>query len=316
MAGVGKAVGVFIDDLLNKVVVVTLPRYMHKSADRDTPHDLREMASNPVFDVSNVCRYYYEESAQEYWGRDDFPCVMLPYERMTFEAGYGKFIRSSVYGETSFGELTRNRRIVVFAQKLAAQDYLFTAGDYLTDKHILSYPIAYMRVQVDEHGAVTYMSEPTALTKEELSDSDAIRSILSSVRSHFYVALLSLSFINTTNVVIDRHEPLNPFRKEKVRAAKKPKAQGAYHTIRIVAPGSTTRRATVARQQGASSAPVAIVRGHFAHYGPEYGRGLLFGKLAGRFWVSPHSRGTDVETALAEERRPNNRYTVQVKRDR
>jgi hypothetical protein len=34
------------------------------------------------------------------------------------------------------------------------------------------------------------------------------------------------------------------------------------------------------------------VRGSYHRYGPEYGRGLLFGKYAGRFWVPPHVRGS------------------------
>jgi hypothetical protein len=31
--------------------------------------------------------------------------------------------------------------------------------------------------------------------------------------------------------------------------------------------------------------PQGFVRGHYAHYGPAYDRGLLFGKYAGKFWI-------------------------------
>jgi hypothetical protein len=37
--------------------------------------------------------------------------------------------------------------------------------------------------------------------------------------------------------------------------------------------------------------PLSAVRGHFASYGPAYGRGLLFGRLEGRFWIPQHVRG-------------------------
>jgi hypothetical protein len=37
--------------------------------------------------------------------------------------------------------------------------------------------------------------------------------------------------------------------------------------------------------------PIHSVRGHFATYGPEYGRKLLFGKYAGRYWIPAHARG-------------------------
>ena len=39
--------------------------------------------------------------------------------------------------------------------------------------------------------------------------------------------------------------------------------------------------------------PLTSVRGHFAHYGPEYGRALLFGKYSGRFWIPQHARGSE-----------------------
>ena len=37
--------------------------------------------------------------------------------------------------------------------------------------------------------------------------------------------------------------------------------------------------------------PLHGVRGHYANYGAD-GRGLLFGKLAGRYWIPPHMRGS------------------------
>jgi hypothetical protein len=39
----------------------------------------------------------------------------------------------------------------------------------------------------------------------------------------------------------------------------------------------------------ALDAPLTSVRGHFARYGVE-GRGLLFGKYAGKFWIPAHAR--------------------------
>lgn len=37
--------------------------------------------------------------------------------------------------------------------------------------------------------------------------------------------------------------------------------------------------------------PLHFCRGHFAEYGPKYGKGLLFGKHEGRFYVPPHIKG-------------------------
>lgn len=40
--------------------------------------------------------------------------------------------------------------------------------------------------------------------------------------------------------------------------------------------------------------PLTSVRGHHAHYGPKYGRKLLFGKYEGRFWIPQHVRGSEM----------------------
>lgn len=46
--------------------------------------------------------------------------------------------------------------------------------------------------------------------------------------------------------------------------------------------------------------PRHVCRGHFAEYGPEFGKGLLFGKHAGRFYVPPHLRG-DKKNGIVEK---------------
>ena len=40
--------------------------------------------------------------------------------------------------------------------------------------------------------------------------------------------------------------------------------------------------------------PLSSVRGHHAHYGPKYGRALLFGKYEGRYWIPQHARGSEM----------------------
>lgn len=49
------------------------------------------------------------------------------------------------------------------------------------------------------------------------------------------------------------------------------------------------------------SSPLSAVRGHFANYGPKYGRGLLFGKYEGRYWVPQHVRGSEVFGVTEQE---------------
>lgn len=46
--------------------------------------------------------------------------------------------------------------------------------------------------------------------------------------------------------------------------------------------------------------PRHVCRGHFAEYGPEFSKGLLFGKYAGRFFIPPHLKG-DKKNGIVEK---------------
>jgi hypothetical protein len=58
-------------------------------------------------------------------------------------------------------------------------------------------------------------------------------------------------------------------------------------------PIGKTRQMLGPRRLGDGTSPLTTVRGHVARYGVE-GRGLLFGKYAGTFWIPAHIRGSEV----------------------
>lgn len=60
-----------------------------------------------------------------------------------------------------------------------------------------------------------------------------------------------------------------------------------YHTLVVRPAGS--KPGTPGQDIGIM--PRHVCRGHFAEYGPEFNKGLLFGKYAGRFYVPPHMKG-------------------------
>ena len=47
--------------------------------------------------------------------------------------------------------------------------------------------------------------------------------------------------------------------------------------------------------------PLTSVRGHFREYGDAYGKGLLFGKHEGRFFIPSFARG-ELEHGLSVQR--------------
>ena len=62
---------------------------------------------------------------------------------------------------------------------------------------------------------------------------------------------------------------------------------------RIARTGVRVNRGKKGESAVSSSVPLHTVRGHFARYGPQYDRKLLFGKYAGRYWVPQHARGAE-----------------------
>jgi hypothetical protein len=60
-----------------------------------------------------------------------------------------------------------------------------------------------------------------------------------------------------------------------------------YHVLVVRPPGA--RSDSPAQEVG--TMPRHVCRGHFSEYGPEFGKGLLFGKYAGRFYIPPHLKG-------------------------
>lgn len=96
--------------------------------------------------------------------------------------------------------------------------------------------------------------------------------------------LASLNFLACRNVEIV--EPKRPFPVRRRLA----KTGVSVQTI-TVRPVSKRTRSTSADDGAEVATPVTSVRGHFASYGPEFGRGKLFGRLSGRFWVPAHARG-------------------------
>lgn len=100
------------------------------------------------------------------------------------------------------------------------------------------------------------------------------------------VLLGTLNFANCRNIEIV--EP----KRERHEQRRLDRAGVRVSTIQIRPFGRTSRGA---KGEPLGLTPLTSVRGHFACYGPDYGRGLLFGKLAGRYWISQHARGNAEE---------------------
>lgn len=88
---------------------------------------------------------------------------------------------------------------------------------------------------------------------------------------------------NCKNVAIV--EPARP-RAERKRMAR---IGVRVHEINVFPPG---RAIASVKGEAVGGTPLTSVRGHFARYGAEYNRGLLFGKYSGQYWIQQHARGS------------------------
>jgi hypothetical protein len=112
----------------------------------------------------------------------------------------------------------------------------------------------------------------------------------------------TLNFMSCSNVELV--EPQRP-RPERRRL----EAFGVrVKTLHVYPVSRRARSGGMSREVGAS--PLTSVRGSFHHYGPRYGRGLLFGKYdAGKVWVPSHARGQRERGVIEKTYRPVPRAT-------
>jgi hypothetical protein len=118
--------------------------------------------------------------------------------------------------------------------------------------------------------------------------------VITSAHNSWGMALLvlleSLNFMGCRNVALV--EPQRP-RPERRRLAR---LGVSVHTINVFPVGRSTRSSGKPTGEGV---PLTSVVGHFSHYGSQYGRGLLFGRIAGKFWIPQHARG-DASLGVSE----------------
>jgi hypothetical protein len=106
----------------------------------------------------------------------------------------------------------------------------------------------------------------------------------------------SLSLLGCKNVSLSAREN-DP--KQVRRAIKRHGNQShgyRYHVLVVRPAGARSDAPSV--EIGAM--PRHVCRGHFAEYGPEFNKGLLFGKHAGRFFIPPHLKGK-AENGIVEK---------------
>jgi hypothetical protein len=104
--------------------------------------------------------------------------------------------------------------------------------------------------------------------------------------SFLHVSGLALTFLHAKNVEI-----VEPDQIRRRRVPRERKYERRFHQLKVNAIGEQKRHRGEGKSTGIEQS-LHIVRGHFREYGPEFDKGLLFGKYAGRYWVASHFKGS------------------------
>jgi hypothetical protein len=96
----------------------------------------------------------------------------------------------------------------------------------------------------------------------------------------------ALNFLGASNVDIAEPARPRPLRRRIERTGVQ------VQTIVVRPPGKRRTSSGAVRPIEATETELSPVRGHWARYGSEHNRGLLFGKYSGKFWIPSHVRGT------------------------
>lgn len=145
-------------------------------------------------------------------------------------------------------------------------------------------PIYMFQIATDAVGTILDVHWVDFLARYDANQSEFLREV-GMYDACVLTLFETLKFLNCRNVDIvepkrERHE-----RKRIQRLGLR------VYNINVF-PVSKSYQSIKGQPQGLGT-PLTSVRGHFAHYGPEYGRALLFGKYSGRFWIPQHARGSE-----------------------
>lgn len=270
--------------------------------------DLEEDLRNAQFVViDNVADYFYTQRANEFLTASDFPCVMLPFELCFMEFRFPKLGRE-VTGADEVGVLLTMedpaKRKGVYPEVLGQPEVRYhLVGRYFvralgSTKVIL---MADMVLPVGSDGRIITPASGKVHAATNLftpvGDEEGRRN-LQFIHQHVgFPVFFALSFMHCRNVRMKEEVPPPKLSKSHQRKRGRPLLR--YHILEIDHMKSVLEREGKASSGGLEKA-LHICRGHFATYGVD-GKGLLFGKHSGRYWIPMHTRGSAKEGVVAKD---------------
>jgi hypothetical protein len=223
---------------------------------------IKQVAGSPVIDATAVYDEIINTDSIDVYGDHEihpvWPSAVIAYENTAKNV-----IVLSTYHFTKF-ERWETVNEVDWSKATGVLSALIFAGN-LTGTKVVG-PIATLQAAHDVDGGIldVHWSHENGITPD-----------------HFQNAMLV--FLRTYTLAACTNVMLTEPARERAQRRRIERTGVTVSTIAI-RPMSKTTRTSPNPPSGPSGTPTSYVRGHFAKYGAQYGRGLLFGKYEGRFW--------------------------------
>jgi hypothetical protein len=263
---------------------------MERSSDGDriTGNEVARLAHTVIVDpvVIDACAIHdsITDAAVDIYA--DHPCIAPPFPEMaiSFVNDYGNVLVNHVLVAPSVldNERWETADPVDWDRvRWRLTCNLYVGGHTITENRVVRTrgPVYMWRIAIYDDG------EMADLTWVDLSPSFTAAG--RTFDREMLTLLGTLNFLNCSN--IDVIEPARP-RAERRRIQRA--GEGVVVKSIHVYPPGPLRRSGAKGEPLTSDGATSPMRGHFAHYGEKYNRGLLFGKYEGKFWHPARVRVT------------------------
>lgn len=240
----------------------------------------------PKIDVTNVAEYYFHHD-EEFWTLDQFVGCRPPLRACWVEYRYPKEVWSVAKGLHKVGAYDRGQVPYFGCFVSALPDGYFELTGSLYYVHSRGLDLG-LRSSIQYHLSNDGKPDEFRVPEWMGDDDDDARATLA---QYLHPILLAFSFANCKNV--ETVEVVAPAKLQRARMRRDKRPLVTYKVINIL-PLAKMRSAPRTRTVESDGHGVAlhIRRGHFAHYGEKFGRGKLFGRLEGTFWIPQAAVGS------------------------
>jgi hypothetical protein len=269
---------------------------------------LREITACVPFDVQLAHDLFWDRFDSIACRREEnFGSLRMPYPHMWMEWDPAHPSDNNIFQGMMLTECEPDEHAPASGRKMAASRIQMTLFMHpVQHPDVVLFDEILHDMYLDENGRYTYSAQIEV--PDNLADRpDLVTTAQELMRTAEFTASQALHLMNCRNVTTEKAGVV-PMRRSG-RAKRTGAKPVEYHHIKL--PGMPKLTGISRRDREAYQAAMRLhkVKGHYKHFGPEFGTGLLFGRLAGTFWWGWQERGdinegvifSDYELARGDE---------------